>query len=339
MFFRIPDTRGRTLYMSRLSLLRTLAAIVFAHLVTPVWSQSSAGNPPTTAEFENIQPHGFDWMLSYQNRLAADLVKDPNFAVVDKYVISALKVQRDFDGPGTHILLRDKFLAVFSGSRSGPSTPEPITVRLGRYVTASNCEGEPCQTRAFLWVDTLRGIALCVLVHPPSTELPAKGPAALIYSRQLKMKFLKESYLPDQFWFDFRDWSYNRSLPLVMTQRYVNEFNAMQVLLHDQDACKNLYTTRDAEICNQEGQDAADADLNALLSQIRLRLTPDATGTSLLHDSEQAWTAYRDKTCKAAFNQFGGGTGAPVASGECSVRLTQQYVRELQTDYYVMLFD
>jgi uncharacterized protein YecT (DUF1311 family) len=297
---------------------------------------------PAIAEFDHMQPHGFDWMLDYKGKSTADFVKDPHFADVNKYVISVLKAQQDFDGPGTHVLLRDKFLEVLSGSGAGPSTPELVRVRLGRYVTAVNCAGDKCQTRAFLWVDTVEGIALCVLIHLPTPDRPSKGPGVLIYSCQLRttMKVLKESYLPDQFWFDFRDWAYDRQLPLVMTQRYVNGFNAVQVLLHDQEFCLNAATTRDAEECNQDAQDAADADLQALLEQIRKHPgEEDATSQALLNETEEAWKNYRDKACKAAYNLLAGGTGAPVIEGECSVRITKEHVRGLQADYFMMLFD
>ena len=294
------------------------------------------------AEFDHMQPHGFDWMLDYKGKSTADFVKDSHFADLDKYVISVLKVKQDFDGPGTQVLLRDKFLAVLSGSGAGPSTPEAVRVRLGRYVTAANCQGDKCQSRAFLWVDTVEGIALCVLIHPPTPDLPSKGPAVLIYSRQLRqtMKVLNESYLPDQFWFDFRDWAYDEQLPLVMTQRYVNGFNAVQVLLHDQDFCLNAATTRDAEECNQDAQDAADADLQALLQQIGKHPgEEDATSQALLNETEAAWKTYRDKACKAAYNQMAGGTGAPVLEGARSVRITKTHVQELQADYFMILFD
>jgi len=288
-----------------------------------------------------MQPHGFDWMIGYQGKPSSILIKDPHYADLDKYVISGLKVQYDFDGPGTHVLLRDRFAEVLGGTDAGPSTADPVKVRLGRYLTAANCQGDKCQTRAFLWVDTVEGIALCVLIHPPTADLPSKGPAILLYSRQLqtKMKVIKEAFLPDQFWFDFRDWAYDKQLPLIMTQRYVNGFNAVQVLLHDQEFCLNANSTREAEICNQDEQDAADADLQALLSQIGGRLRDDATGKALLQETGTAWQDYRDKACKAAFHQFDGGTGGPVSEGACSVRITKEHVRELQNDYFMMLFD
>jgi hypothetical protein len=72
------------------------------------------------AEFDHMQPHGFDWMLDYKGNSTADFVKDSHFADLDKYVISVLKVKQDFDGTGTQVLLRDKFLAVLSGSGAGP---------------------------------------------------------------------------------------------------------------------------------------------------------------------------------------------------------------------------
>ncbi len=322
--------------------LRFLAfTLAFLWSLPPALARTPDSPLPAIAEFDHLDPHGFDWMLAYDNKSTSGLVKDPQFAKLNDRVVSALKVQYDFDGPGTRILLRDKFLEVLGGTGAGPSTPDPVKVRLGRYLIASNCQGDSCRTRALLWVDTVEGIALCALVHPSTPELPSKGPAVLIYSRQLsmKMKLVKEAFLPDQFWFDFRDWAYNKQLPLVMTQRYVNGFNVVQVLLHDQEFCRNAYSTRDAEICNQDGQDAADADLQALTSQIRSRLTEDTTGATLLTETAEAWGNYRDKACKAAYNQFQGGTGAPVASGQCSVRLTRERVRDLQAAYWMMLFD
>jgi uncharacterized protein YecT (DUF1311 family) len=319
--------------------LRLLIVLVLA-LASAV-AQTSNQPLPVFEEFDHLQPHGFDWMIAYRNKPTTELVKDPRFADVEKFVSSVEKVKYDFDGPGTQVLLRDKFNEVLAGTSAGPATPENVSVRLGRYLTAANCNGNGCQTGAFLWVDTVEGVALCVLVHPPTPELPSKGPAILIYSRQLqmKMKVIKEADLPSQFWFDFHEWAFEKQLSQVMTQRYVNGFNAVQVLLHDEDFCQSAYSTYDSETCNQQAQNAADADLQALVSQIGEHQKDDKTAQVLLKDANLAWKDYRDKACKAAYNQFAGGTFAPVAEGECSVRLTKERVRGLQTDYFVMLFD
>jgi uncharacterized protein YecT (DUF1311 family) len=320
---------------------RIILWVLIAFLPVLALAQTTDFVPSRYDEFDNMQPHRFDWMLAYQGKPATSLVKDPHFADVNKYVVDLLKVKYDFDGHGTQVLLRDKFLEVLGGTGPGPSTPDPVRVRLGRYVTASNCLGDQCETRALLWVDSFEGIALCVLVHPPTQQLPSNGPAILIYTRQLslKMKLLKEAYLPDQFWFDFRDWAYAKHLSPLMTQRYVNGFSAIQVMLHDGDFCLSAYSTVDAENCNQLGQDAADADLQALLSQIGSHPGEDVTDLAQLKETEDAWKNYRDKACRAAFRQFDGGTAAPVAEGECSVRLTREHVRDLQANYFMILFD
>ena len=52
---------------------------------------------------------------------------------------------------------------------------------------------------------------------------------------------------------------------------------------------------------------------------------------------EQVWRPYLDAACTAAFHQFGGGTGAPTASMECSLRLLRGHMRDLDNVYYMLL--
>ena len=52
---------------------------------------------------------------------------------------------------------------------------------------------------------------------------------------------------------------------------------------------------------------------------------------------EQVWRPYIDAACTAAFHQFGGGTGAPAASMECSLRLTRSHMRDLDGIYDMLL--
>jgi len=52
---------------------------------------------------------------------------------------------------------------------------------------------------------------------------------------------------------------------------------------------------------------------------------------------EQVWRPYLEAACTAAFHQFAGGTGAPTASMECSLRLMRSHMRDLDGIYDMLL--
>lgn len=116
-----PDSEDN---LRKTGAIRSLLSVCLLLDAGVVSAQTNSARLPAIAEFDHMQQHGFDWMLDYKGKSTADFVKGAHFADVDKNVISALKVQQDFDGPGTHVLLRDKFLEVLSGSGAGTRLPK-----------------------------------------------------------------------------------------------------------------------------------------------------------------------------------------------------------------------
>ena len=63
-------------------------------------------------------------------------------------------------------------------------------------------------------------------------------------------------------------------------------------------------------------------------------LTPEQL-VAEFDNTEHLWASYRDAQCGAAFHQFDGGSGAPVAEAECEQRLTRAHMRDLDAVYNV----
>ena len=73
--------------------------------------------------------------------------------------------------------------------------------------------------------------------------------------------------------------------------------------------------------------------------------TPGPTGMPLtsqelvsgFDETEAAWQKYREAQCKAAYNEFKGGTAAGPEEGYCELMLVRNHLREMERIYYVRL--
>lgn len=118
------------------------------------------------------------------------------------------------------------------------------------------------------------------------------------------------------------------------------------------DPCDVESTTRGAEQCLDRESKLTDANYTAFTGAIRSILalkTPEIgpgsisgpTGTPLSSDElvkefdklQSAWQQYRDLVPGTAYNQFKGGTLAPVFDGECSQQIVRSHMRELNKIY------
>jgi len=61
-------------------------------------------------------------------------------------------------------------------------------------------------------------------------------------------------------------------------------------------------------------------------------LTPKELGDEF-EQVERVWRDYRETACRAAYHQFGGGTGGPSFEGQCELKLTRDHMRELDMIY------
>jgi len=118
------------------------------------------------------------------------------------------------------------------------------------------------------------------------------------------------------------------------------------------DPCNAESTTRGSEECLGRESKLTDANYAAFTGAIRdiLALTAPQIGsgpisgpTGMPVSSEEqvkefdalqaAWQRYRDLVPKTAYDQFKGGTLAPVFDGECTQQIVRSHMRELNQIY------
>jgi uncharacterized protein YecT (DUF1311 family) len=112
--------------------------------------------------------------------------------------------------------------------------------------------------------------------------------------------------------------------------------------------CKDAQTTYDSNICFSKETAITDQNLKRFEEIIRKLQMLDTSDDSSTPDSsslttgqhaeefdrmEQNWRQYRDTACKAAYDQFEGGTGGPSFDMECRLKLTRDQMRELDFIY------
>ena len=286
-------------------------------------------------ELKDLMPGQLSWLLEFAGKPVSAATGDPRFRALRDGPLSILKAKFDLgDPPGGKTLVRDEILSALNG------VPDSVETRLGRYVVLSGCRETACADRAFVWIDTVQGVVLAVLAIPSSSDLPGTTPQIVIASRQLDVKRLEITQLPQKFWSDWQEWAFERHLPPVMTERVVNTYGGVSVVFHDDEQiCVDAMTTMSELECGQHAVDAATADLNALLAQMREKLGSDSQGGKDLDAAQKLWSEYETRTCQAVGELFAGGTYAPVAETDCYRSLTHERVRLLNRLYFMPLYD
>jgi uncharacterized protein YecT (DUF1311 family) len=116
--------------------------------------------------------------------------------------------------------------------------------------------------------------------------------------------------------------------------------------------CKNASSTRDIETCLEKETEITETNYSAFTGAIRELLSlsyaefsgpaasvptegpPNAEDLAKEFDALQtAWQQYRKIGTDAAYNQYKGGTMAPVASAMTSQKLVRSHMRELSSIY------
>jgi uncharacterized protein YecT (DUF1311 family) len=286
-------------------------------------------------QLKDLRPEEFTWLLEFSGKPVTAVIADARFAALRDRPLSVLKAKFDLgDPPGGKTLVRDEILDSLKG------VPDPVQTRLGRYVLLSGCRTALCNDRALVWIDTPRGLVLSVLLVPASADVPGTTPNMLIASRQLDAKRLEPNELPARFWVDWQEWAYERHLPEVMMERIVNTYGGTSVLFHDdQEMCDDAESNRDTIGCGGSASTAADADLSALLAQLRNKFEAGSPDREALDKGQALWIAYRESTCSASRQLWDGGSGAPAAYLECERMLTHDRVRNLNEIYFIPLYD
>ena len=76
----------------------------------------------------------------------------------------------------------------------------------------------------------------------------------------------------------------------------------------------------------------ADGELNEAYRRVTSVL--DAAARQELQDAQRSWLSYRDQTCLAERNLYGGGTGGIAAQPACGEALTRHRIADLKGTYW-----
>jgi len=100
-----------------------------------------------------------------------------------------------------------------------------------------------------------------------------------------------------------------------------------------EDECAG--TTYDESVCLSKIYKQADANLNTVYQKaITSAAHFGEKDIANLKDAERKWIAYRDATCKAEYNLWGGGSGGPNALARCLIQLTRERTVRLNAGFY-----
>jgi uncharacterized protein YecT (DUF1311 family) len=287
------------------------AALLAALAVAPNISAQDQSTVPAaepaasaTAVFENrIPPDQLAFLNDYTGKTTKEIVKDKRFHPLMKAVTPRTEFHYGHDMSLFETI--DTMLH---------STPLPVDVRDGRYVTIGSRGGTYLMGRGFLWFDLKEGIALGgVYFHPTNGE---PTPTLAVFSRQLNTKWLGMSQLPGAFQQDLAQWATLAAVPTVTVTYFVPEDGKKYVLVHDEDYCQVSGSapgppqTR----CEQMDADSAEADMNAAYFMRETHNAANATAW-MLEPDQVSWIGVRQQTC-----------GVTVA---CRIRMTRARTRVL----------
>jgi len=187
-------------------------------------------------------------------------------------------------------------------------------------------------------------IFLCCLAVPPFVEAqdqPSSNPPTRPHHKVLTSE----------------QQEYQKQLSAFMNQRRTLQAQAQkayndEMAREKNDPCGTESTTLGAEECLSRESKITDADYAAFTAAIRAILalkapqigsgpTSGPTGTPLTSEDlvkefdalQSAWQEYRDIVPKTAYDQFKGGTLAPVFDGQCSQQIVRSHMRELNLIY------
>lgn len=150
----------------------------------------------------------------------------------------------------------------------------------------------------------------------------------------------------------YKAWEANyRSLQAQAKQIYDREMAREQASGRAGD-CRDANTDADIDVCFGQLVEVTDAALASYEQIIRGLQAPQpkmagesqpAAGPVTLptpqqylaqfNQVEQSWQQYRKIACKAAYDQFYGGSGAGGFGAQCQLQLTRNHIRELHMIY------
>ncbi|MFZ0872032.1 MAG: lysozyme inhibitor LprI family protein [Rhodanobacter sp.] len=94
--------------------------------------------------------------------------------------------------------------------------------------------------------------------------------------------------------------------------------------------CSNATSQMAMNVCADQAYRKTDAELNAVYSQINVRLKQDKEATKLLVNAQKAWLAFRDAECTFSTSASAQGSVYPMLVAQCRDGLTSTRIDELK---------
>ncbi len=141
-----------------------------------------------------------------------------------------------------------------------------------------------------------------------------------------------------------------KSIVLLLLVPFLSHLAAGQQASPTQDPCEGKpISQRQLEDCAASLYKEADVHLNKVYRKLVQYMTDDLTraqkrgdqkeiefeetAIASLREAERAWISYRDIQCKAAAQQYEGGTAAPMIYSQCLTTLTEHRIADLKSIY------
>jgi hypothetical protein len=248
-------------------------------------AQNPGSNYTATIFHSPIPSDQLAFLNKYAGAKTKDVLKDGKLKKLLKVAIPECTFHYGRDMP-----MQEAVESVLS------SSPLPVQVRDGRYVTISGESGPYLLGRGFLWFDLRDGIALGGFYYRPTNGEPT--PTLSVFSGQVKEETIKMSQLPPAFSQDLSQWSSEERVPVVTTRYFITNSNRRLLLEHDEDFCTPLEGTTPAPDCKQMNANAADADLNATLYLQQTSYATNGTAHMIASQDQLGWARTRDDTCR-----------------------------------------
>lgn len=195
-------------------------------------------------------------------------------------------------------------------------SPEPVTVREGRYAVLQGRMGPYLSGRGMVWVDLQEGLVLGAFYFHPGNGEPT--PTVTVFTKQIKTDAIAISQLPPAFAEDLSRWQQAMRVPAVETMYFIGDEHKKYVLEHDEDYCSPASgaLAAPAGTCENMNADAADADMVAAGYLEQVHYATNATAYMVNNPDQVAWLQVRTNRCGAGPDPLG-----------CRIAMTRERTR------------
>lgn len=120
----------------------------------------------------------------------------------------------------------------------------------------------------------------------------------------------------------------------IQHQKNANQALQSQLSKEGKD-CPEARTNLEDKVCIGQVKQQTEQDFATFFGNLKELL--DSTGQANLEDAQQAWLAYRQKSCTAIESLFQGGTGRLGFEARCEIQLTRSRMKDLDAIYNLPL--